>query len=63
VLGQLRERNLPVPAAIFAERLARILKAMRDARGREPIQVDRSPRCGSPHAHCTRWDRFQLALF
>jgi DNA-binding transcriptional LysR family regulator len=29
VLGQLRERNLPVPAAVFAENLARELKAMR----------------------------------
>ncbi|MBX9846014.1 MAG: LysR family transcriptional regulator [Xanthobacteraceae bacterium] len=29
VLGQLRARNLPIPAAIFAERLARALEAMR----------------------------------
>jgi DNA-binding transcriptional LysR family regulator len=29
VLGQLRSRNLPIPAAIFAERLARILDGMR----------------------------------
>ena len=29
VLGQLRARNLPIPAAIFAERLARELDAMR----------------------------------
>ena len=29
VLGQLRSRNLPIPAAIFAERPARALKAMR----------------------------------
>ena len=35
VLGQLRERNLPVPAAIFAERLARALETMpSDARTR-----------------------------
>jgi DNA-binding transcriptional LysR family regulator len=33
VLGQLRSRNLPVPAAVFAERLARVLETMRnDAR-------------------------------
>ena len=32
VLGQLRARNLPVPAAIFAERLARVLEAMRNDR-------------------------------
>jgi len=30
VLGQLRQRNLPVPAAVFAERLARVLEAMRN---------------------------------
>ena len=29
VLGQLRARNLPIPAAIFAERLARALEAIR----------------------------------
>jgi hypothetical protein len=29
VLGQLRARNLPVPAAIFAERLVRALESMR----------------------------------
>jgi DNA-binding transcriptional LysR family regulator len=29
VLGQLRARNLPIPAAIFAEKLARVLEAMR----------------------------------
>ena len=29
VLGQLRARNLPIPAAVFAERLARVLEAMR----------------------------------
>jgi DNA-binding transcriptional LysR family regulator len=29
VLGQLRARNLPIPAAIFAERLVRILETMR----------------------------------
>ena len=29
VLGQLRARNLPIPAAIFAERLVRTLEAMR----------------------------------
>jgi DNA-binding transcriptional LysR family regulator len=31
VLGQLRERNLPVATAVFAERLARALEAMRPA--------------------------------
>jgi DNA-binding transcriptional LysR family regulator len=30
VLGQLRQRNLPVPAAVFAERLARVLEEMRN---------------------------------
>jgi DNA-binding transcriptional LysR family regulator len=29
VLGQLRARNLPIPAAVFAEKLARVLDAMR----------------------------------
>jgi len=29
VLGQLRSRNLPIPAAIFAERLVRVLETMR----------------------------------
>jgi DNA-binding transcriptional LysR family regulator len=29
VLGQLRARNLPIPAAIFAERLVRVLESMR----------------------------------
>ncbi len=29
VLGQLRERNLPIATAVFAERLARSLDAMR----------------------------------
>jgi DNA-binding transcriptional LysR family regulator len=33
VLGQLRARNLPIPAAVFAERLSRVLEAMRDASG------------------------------
>ena len=32
VLGQLRARNLPIPAAIFAERLVRVLEAMRNDR-------------------------------
>ena len=31
VLGQLRARNLPIPAAIFAERLARVLETLRRA--------------------------------
>ena len=29
VLGQLRARNLPIPAAVFAEKLMRVLEAMR----------------------------------
>jgi DNA-binding transcriptional LysR family regulator len=29
VLGQLRARNLPIPAAVFAEKLARVLEAVR----------------------------------
>jgi DNA-binding transcriptional LysR family regulator len=29
VLGQLRARNLPIPAAVFAEKLVRVLEAMR----------------------------------
>jgi DNA-binding transcriptional LysR family regulator len=29
VLGQLRARNLPIPAAVFGEKLARVLEAMR----------------------------------
>jgi DNA-binding transcriptional LysR family regulator len=32
VLGQLRTRSLPIPAAVFAERLARALEAMREPR-------------------------------
>jgi DNA-binding transcriptional LysR family regulator len=32
VLGQLRSRNLPIPAAVFAERLARALEGMREPR-------------------------------
>jgi DNA-binding transcriptional LysR family regulator len=35
VLGQLRARNLPVPAAVFAERLARVLE-MTQANEQEP---------------------------
>jgi hypothetical protein len=31
VLGQLRGRNLPVPAAVFAHQLARSLEAAREA--------------------------------
>jgi hypothetical protein len=29
VFGQLRARNLPIPAAVFAEKLVRALEAMR----------------------------------
>jgi len=32
VFGQLRARNLPIPAAVFAERMVRELEAMRGAR-------------------------------
>jgi DNA-binding transcriptional LysR family regulator len=32
VLGQLRSRNLPIPASMFAERLTRALEAMRNSR-------------------------------
>jgi DNA-binding transcriptional LysR family regulator len=32
VLGQLKTRNLPIPAAVFAERLARALESMREPR-------------------------------
>ena len=32
VLGQLRTRNLPIPAAVFAERLVRALEGMREPR-------------------------------
>ena len=31
VLGQLRGRNLPIPAAMFAEQLARVLEGLRRA--------------------------------
>jgi DNA-binding transcriptional LysR family regulator len=31
VLGQLRARNLPIPAAVFAEKLVRVLEGMRGA--------------------------------
>jgi len=31
VLGQLRGRNLPIPAAVFAEKLARVLEGMRES--------------------------------
>jgi DNA-binding transcriptional LysR family regulator len=33
VLGQLRERNLPIPAAVFAENLARSLNSLRGTQG------------------------------
>ena len=33
VLGQLRERNLPVPAAVFAHQLTRSLDAARNESG------------------------------
>jgi len=34
VLGQLRARNLPIPAAVFAEQIGRVLDAMRNESGR-----------------------------
>ncbi len=34
VLGQLRARNLPIPAAVFAEKLMRVLEEMRGAAGK-----------------------------
>ncbi len=34
VLGQLRARNLPIPAAVFAEKLVRVLEGMRGAAAR-----------------------------
>jgi DNA-binding transcriptional LysR family regulator len=37
VLGQLRARNLPIAAAVFAERLARVLEGMRDM---HPVAVE-----------------------
>jgi DNA-binding transcriptional LysR family regulator len=39
VLGQLRARNLPIPAAIFAEKLARVLEAMRGETGKSGLAV------------------------
>jgi DNA-binding transcriptional LysR family regulator len=35
VLGQLRARTLPIPAAVFAERLVRVLEEMRETATRE----------------------------
>jgi hypothetical protein len=43
VLGQLRGRNLPVPAAKFAEQLARVLEAMRPEPGRTVQRPQVSP--------------------
>jgi DNA-binding transcriptional LysR family regulator len=34
VFGQLRARNLPIPAAVFAEKLARVLESMRAETGK-----------------------------
>ncbi len=39
VLGQLRARNLPIPAAVFAEKLARVLEAMRGETGKSGVTV------------------------
>jgi DNA-binding transcriptional LysR family regulator len=41
VLGQLRARNLPIPAAIFAERLARILETMRRTPNAAAVAAER----------------------
>jgi DNA-binding transcriptional LysR family regulator len=38
VLGQLRARNLPIPAAVFAEKLVRVLEEMRGAAGKTASQ-------------------------
>ena len=38
VLGQLRTRSLPIPAAVFAERLARALEAMREPRATAAVR-------------------------
>ena len=38
VLGQLRARNLPIPAAVFAEKLVRVLEEMRGATGKAGAQ-------------------------
>ncbi len=38
VLGQLRARNLPIPAAVFAEKLMRVLEEMRGATGKAGAQ-------------------------
>ena len=60
VLGQLRARNLPIPAAIFAERLARMLESMRRAPDTaiapsgdasiRPVKVRRGAREAAPAA-------------
>jgi DNA-binding transcriptional LysR family regulator len=42
VLGQLRARNLPIPAAVFAERLTRVLEGMRPGSTRS--ETDHSSR-------------------
>jgi DNA-binding transcriptional LysR family regulator len=39
VLGQLRGRNLPIPAAVFAEKLARVLEDMRESIQVAPAQA------------------------
>jgi len=42
VLGQLRARNLPIPAAVFAEQIGRVLDAMRNESGRSsPAKASR----------------------
>ncbi len=46
VLGQLRSRNLPVPAAVFAERLARVLEATQ-VKEQEPRLAMSVPRAAS----------------
>jgi DNA-binding transcriptional LysR family regulator len=41
VFGQLRTRNLPIPAAVFAERLVRVLDAMRGDTGKATMSAVR----------------------
>ena len=44
VLGQLRARNLPVPAAVFAERIARVLELtqLNEQAARPPMPAARA---------------------
>ena len=44
VFGQLRARNLPIPAAVFAEKLARMLEAMQSDASKSRAQRRVLPR-------------------